>query len=93
MLLSKKIQLLAAFNHRRIFLDPSPDMAVSYKERQRLFRKAGSTWDDYNEKLISKGGGIFSRQAKTIRLSPEARAMLDIHETSIQPDDLIRAIL
>ena len=93
MLLSKKIQLLAAFNHRRIFLDPSPDMAVSYKERQRLFRKAGSTWDDYNEKLISKGGGVFSRQAKTIRLSPEVRTMLDIERKSMQPDELIRAIL
>jgi glutamate dehydrogenase len=93
MLLSKKIQLLAAFNHRRIFLDPSPDMAASYKERLRLFRKAGSTWDDYDEKLISKGGGVFSRQAKTIRLSPEVRTMLDIQENSVQPDDLIRAIL
>ncbi|RZV31594.1 MAG: NAD-glutamate dehydrogenase, partial [Chromatiales bacterium] len=93
MLLSKKIQLLAAFNHRRIFLDPSPDMAVSYKERLRLFRKPGSTWDDYNEKLISKGGGVFSRQAKTIRLSPEVRKMLDVEATSVQPDELIRAIL
>ena len=93
MLLSKKINLLAAFNHRRIFLDPTPDMAVSYKERRRLFRKPGSTWDDYNESLISKGGGIFSRQAKTIRLSPEARKMLDIEKQSVQPDDLIQAIL
>jgi glutamate dehydrogenase len=93
MLLSKKIKLLAAFNHRRIFLDPDPDMAVSYKERLRLFRKNGSTWDDYNDKLISKGGGIFSRQAKTIRLSSEARKILDIEETSVQPDDLIQAIL
>ena len=93
MLLSKKINLLAAFNHRRIFLDPTPDMAATFKERQRLFRKPGSTWDDYNESLISKGGGLFSRQAKTIRLSPEARKMLDIEETSVKPDDLIRAIL
>jgi glutamate dehydrogenase len=93
MLLSKTIQLLAAFNHRRIFLDPTPDMTVSYKERLRLFRKSGSTWDDYNEKLISKGGGVFSRQAKTIRLSPEARKMLDVEEASVQPDELIRAIL
>ena len=93
MLLSKKIKLLAAFNHRRIFLDPTPDMAATYKERLRLFRKAGSTWDDYDEKLISKGGGVFSRQAKTIRLSPEAREMLDIDETAVQPDELIRAIL
>ncbi|RZV37702.1 MAG: NAD-glutamate dehydrogenase [Chromatiales bacterium] len=93
MLLSKKIKLLAAFNHRRIFLDPTPDMAASYKERRRLFRKAGSTWDDYNEKLISKGGGVFSRQAKTIRLSAEVRKMLDIEETAVQPDELIKAIL
>ena len=93
MLLSKKIKLVAAFNHRRIFLDPDPDMAVSYKERRRLFRKAGSTWDDYNEALISKGGGVFSRQAKTIKLSPEARRLLDIEEISVQPDELIRAIL
>jgi glutamate dehydrogenase len=93
MLLSKKIKLVAAFNHRRIFLDPDPDMAASYKERLRLFRKPGSTWDDYNEAKISKGGGVFSRQAKTIRLSREARKLLDIDETSVQPDELIRAIL
>ena len=93
MLLSKKIRLLAAFDHRRIFLDPDPDMAASYRERRRLFRKSGSTWDDYKESVISKGGGIFSRQAKTIRLSPEARKMLDIDELSVKPDDLIRAIL
>jgi glutamate dehydrogenase len=93
MLLSKKIKLVAAFNHRRIFLDPSPDMAESYKERRRLFRRAGSTWDDYNEAVISKGGGVFSRQAKTIRLSNEARKLLDIEEPSVQPDELIRAIL
>ena len=93
MLLSKKIKLVAAFNHRRIFIDPSPDMASSYKERRRLFRKAGSTWDDYNESLISKGGGVFSRQAKTIRLSGEVRKLLDVDDTSMQPDDLINAIL
>jgi glutamate dehydrogenase len=93
MLLSKKIKLVAAFNHRRIFLDPTPDMATSYKERQRLFRKSGSTWDDYDESLISKGGGVFSRQAKTIRLSSEARKLLDIGDTSLQPDELVNAIL
>ncbi len=93
MLLSRKIKLVAAFNHRRIFLDPDPDMAASYRERRRLFRKRGSTWDDYNETLISKGGGVFSRQAKTIRLSREVRALLDLDETSVQPDELIRAIL
>ena len=93
MLLSKKIRLVAAFNHRRIFLDPDPDIAASYKERQRLFRKKGSTWDDYDDSLISKGGGVFSRQAKTIRLSNEVRKLLDIDERTMQPDKLIRAIL
>ena len=93
MLLSRKIRLVAAFNHRRIFLDPDPDMAASYKERQRLFRKAGSTWDDYNTALISQGGGVFSRQAKTIPLSKEVRKLLDVEAPSLQPDELIRAIL
>jgi glutamate dehydrogenase len=93
MLLSKTIRLVAAFNHRRIFLDPDPDIEASYRERRRLFRKAGSTWDDYNESLISKGGGVFSRQAKTIRLSTEARKLLDLDEVTVKPDDLIRAIL
>ena len=93
MLLSRKIQLVAAFNHRRIFLDPTPDMALSFRERQRLFRKPGSTWDDYNDALISKGGGVFLREAKTIRLSNEARKLLDVDATSLQPDELIRAIL
>ena len=93
MLLSKKIRLLAAFNHLHVFLDPDPDMAASYKERRRLFRKARSGWTDYNESLISKGGGIFSRQAKTIKLSAEVRKMLGVEETALQPDALIRAIL
>ena len=93
MLLSRKIKLVAAFNHRRIFLDPDPDMAASFRERQRLFKKPGSTWDDYVASLISKGGGVFSRQAKTIRISTEARKLLDIDATSLQPDDLIQAIL
>ncbi len=93
MLLSRKIQLVAAFNHLHIFLDPTPDAASSYKERKRLFAKGRSSWTDYNEKLISKGGGIFSRQAKTIRLSREVRELLGTEETSMQPDELIRAIL
>jgi glutamate dehydrogenase len=93
MLLSKKIRLVAAFNHRHIFLDPDPDMAASYKERRRLFRKPGSAWDDYDDSLISKGGGVFSRQARTIRLSPEARKLLDIDDATAQPNELVRAIL
>jgi glutamate dehydrogenase len=93
MLLSRKIQLVAAFNHQHIFLDPAPDMAASFKERQRLFRLPRSGWSDYNEQLISKGGGIFSRQAKTIRLSPEVRRLLDTGETLLQPTQVIRLIL
>jgi len=93
MLLSRKIKLVAAFNHRNIFLDPDPDMPTSFKERQRLFKKRGSSWEDYDDSLISKGGGVYSRQAKTIRLSPEARNLLDTVETAMQPDQLIQTIL
>ncbi len=93
MLLSKKIRLVAAFNHRHIFLDPDPDVATSYKERSRLFNTPGTGWDNYDETLISKGGGIYSRQAKTIRLSKEARKLLDIDASSLKPDQLINAIL
>jgi glutamate dehydrogenase len=93
MLLSRRIRLVAAFNHQHVFLDPEPDMAASFKERQRLFKLPRSNWADYDEKVISKGGGVFSRQAKTIRLSKEVRRMLGTEETSLQPDKLIRAIL
>jgi glutamate dehydrogenase len=93
MLLSKKIRLVAAFNHLHIFLDPNPDLAASFRERQRLFRKSRSGWEDYDDTVISKGGGIYSRQAKTIRLSAEARRMLGTSEITVQPDQLIRAIL
>ena len=93
MLLSKKIKLVAAFNHRHIFIDPDPNPASSYKERSRLFKTPRTGWDDYDESLISKGGGVFSRQAKTIRLSNEARKLLDIEATSLKPDELISTIL
>jgi len=93
MLLSRKIRMVAAFNHMHIFLDPDPDIAASYRERQRLFRMGRSSWTDYGEELISKGGGVFSRQAKQIKLSPEVRTMLGTLETSMQPLDLIRSIL
>ncbi|MGB5579476.1 MAG: NAD-glutamate dehydrogenase [Woeseia sp.] len=93
MLLSRKIKLVAAFNHQHIFLDPEPDLAASFKERQRLFKLPRSSWEDYDEALISKGGGIFSRQAKLIRLSPEVRKLLDTKATSLQPTELIRVIL
>ena len=93
MLLSRKIKLVAAFNHRSIFLDPDPDIPRSYKERQRLFKTPRTGWEDYDDSLISKGGGIYSRQAKTIRLSNEVRKMLDVEAGSLKPDELISAIL
>ena len=93
MLLSRKIRLVAAFNHMHIFLDPDPDIAASFRERQRLFRMGRSGWDDYREELISKGGGVFSRQAKQIRLSAEARRLLGTTERSLRPLEVIRAIL
>ena len=93
MLLSKKIQLVAAFNHEHIFIDPKPDAAKSFRERSRLFRMGRSSWSDYNTKLISKGGGIFERQAKSIKLSAEMRELLGVSDTALQPQELIRAIL
>jgi glutamate dehydrogenase len=93
MLLSKHIRLKAAFNHMHIFLDPDPDAAASYKERKRLFEMPRSSWADYSEKLISKGGGVFSRQAKSIELSDEVREWLGIEAKSLAPHELIRELL
>ena len=93
MLLSKKIQLVAAFNHEYIFLDPQPDAAKSFRERQRLFRLPRSRWTDYDPKLISRGGGIHPRAAKTIKLTPEVRKLLDVTDAAMQPDQLINVIL
>ncbi len=93
MLLSKAIKLVAAFDHRHIFLDPDPDPAKSWKERDRLFHLPRSSWADYSEKLISKGGGIFPRSQKSIPLSAEVRAMLGLELEEIEPTALIQAIL
>jgi glutamate dehydrogenase len=93
MLLSKAIKLVAAFDHRHIFLDPNPDPAVSWKERARLFKLPRSSWADYDAKLISKGGGIFARSEKEIKLSPEIRALLGLSDTTIEPAALMKAIL
>jgi len=93
MLLSHQIKLVAAFNHQHIFIDPNPDPATSFAERARLFALPRSTWRDYNARLISKGGGIFERSAKSVALSPEMRAMLGIEASSMAPTELIRAIL
>jgi len=93
MLLSEHILLKGAFNHRHIFLDPDPDPKAGYAERRRLFELPGSGWSDYNAQLISKGGGVFSRQAKTIDLSPEVQQWLGIESDSIGPQALIQAML
>ena len=93
MLLSRCMRLCAAFNHQHIFLDPDPDAEASFLERQRLFDMPRSSWDEYNRKLISAGGGIWARSDKLIQLAPEARAMLNIEEPGVTPDELVKAIL
>ncbi|MEE9141900.1 MAG: NAD-glutamate dehydrogenase domain-containing protein, partial [Gammaproteobacteria bacterium] len=93
MLSSETIRLQAAFNHLHIFLDPHPDPATSFAERKRLFELLRSTWADYDEKLISAGGGVFARSEKSIELSAEVRSMLGIKDHQLTPDELIRAIL
>jgi len=93
MLLSKHICLQAAFNHLHIFIDPQPNSARSFGERSRLFKKQGSSWEDYNAKLISRGGGVFSRQSKSINISNEMKNSFAIEEDSLTPDQLISALL
>ncbi|MFP4687259.1 MAG: NAD-glutamate dehydrogenase domain-containing protein, partial [bacterium] len=92
MLLSDKIKLLASFNHLHIFIDPDPDPAVSFKERKRLFETVQG-WDSYNPDLISAGGGVYSREEKTIDLSDKARRMLEIQKENPTAEDVIKAIL
>ena len=93
MLLSRSLKLVAAFDHRHIFIDPDPDPAKSWTERQRLFDLPRSSWDDYDRTLISRGGGVFPRTLKDIPLSPEAREVLGIETANADPESLISAIL
>ncbi len=93
MLLSGAIKLVAAFDHRHIFLDPDPDPAASWAERKRMFALPRSTWDDYDKSLISKGGGVFPRSQKSIPLSDEVRTMLGLEAEEVEPTELILAIL
>jgi len=93
MLLSKHTKLIGAFNHIHIFLDPDPDSAKSYEERKRLFNLPRSTWKDYDPELISTGGGVFDRSAKSIKLTPEIKHILNTKKDSMVPNELIRAML
>ncbi len=93
MLLSPHIRLIGAFNHAHVFLDPDPDPERSFQERQRLFEKERSQWSDYDESLISEGGGVYSRTAKSIKLSPQAREALGIEDEKLSPNEVISAIL
>ncbi|HEU0152438.1 MAG TPA: NAD-glutamate dehydrogenase domain-containing protein, partial [Arenimonas sp.] len=95
MLLSKHIRLVAAFDHRHIFLDPNPDAARSYAERERMFKLPRSSWEDYDRSLISEGGGIHPRSVKSIAITPQVRAALDLPAGTEQlsPNELMNAIL
>lgn len=93
MLMSPHIRLIGAFDHRHIFIDPNPDAAASYEERQRLFALPGSSWDDYDRGKISAGGGIWPRSAKAIELSPQIREALGIEHDVLSANELMQAIL
>jgi glutamate dehydrogenase len=92
MLQSRHIRLIAAFNHQHIFIDPHPDAARSFAERQRMFKLPRSSWEDYSRKAISKGGGVFSRSAKSLALSREIQTLLEI-PAQATPNEVIKAIL
>ncbi|MFO1396067.1 MAG: NAD-glutamate dehydrogenase [Burkholderiales bacterium] len=93
MLLSRHIRLVAAFDHRHVFLDPDPDPQASFAERERLFRLPRSSWADYDAKLLSRGGGIHARSAKSIPLTPEVKARLGLTADAMTPAELVNAIL
>jgi len=93
MLLSKQTKIVCAFNHLHIFFDPAPDPASSYKERARLFADPSLSWDDYDRELISKGGGIFKRSEKSIKLSPEMKKCLNTRQLTMTPNELIHNVL
>ena len=87
------MQLVGAFDHRHVFLDPRPDPEASYAERKRLFELPRSSWDDYDRSLISEGGGVWPRSAKSVALSPEARALLCVEAETLTPSEVISALL
>ena len=93
MLLSRHIRLVGAFNHMHVFIDPDPDPETTFAERERLFALPRSSWDDFDRSVLSAGGGIFPRSAKSITLSPEAREALAVETGSLTPSELIAAML
>jgi glutamate dehydrogenase len=93
MLLSRHIKLVGTFNHLHIFLDPDPDPETSFEERERLFGLPRSSWSDYDADLISEGGGVFPRTAKSIPLSPQVKELLGVEEDALMPQEVIRALL
>ncbi len=93
MLLSQALMMVAAFNHQHIFIDPNPDPARSFVERQRLFTTPKTTWDDYDKTLISEGGGVFNRSAKAIPISAQMRTRFALDAASLTPAELINALL
>ncbi len=93
MLRSDKIRMVAAFNHQHIFIDPDPDPAASFGERERLFALPRSGWTDYNSELISQGGGVFNRSAKSITLTPEIKQLTGLSGSRVTPTELISALL
>ena len=93
LLMSDKLQLVAAFNHMHIFIDPNPDPATSFVERQRMFDLPRSAWSDYDTSIMSEGGGIFSRSAKSIAISPQMKERFDIQADKLTPTELLNALL
>lgn len=93
MLLSDKIQLIAVFDHQHIFLDPDPDPALSFQERKRLFELPAAQWSDYDPAILSKGGGVYMRSSKSIRVSPRMMERLNIRQNELTPNELIKCIL
>jgi len=93
MLLSEHIQLVSAFNHLHIFVDPNPDPATTFVERKRLFETPRTTWDDFDKSLISQGGAVYSRSAKSLKLTPEIMARFEIEQSEVTPTELIAAVL
>ncbi len=93
LLLSRQTKLIAAFDHRHIFIDPAPDAARSFEERQRLFALPRSSWADYDARLISEGGGVYPRSVKLIKLSAQAQQALGVETAALTPPELIKAVL